>query len=65
LLPKVKRNGLFIFDNMPWGGRITEQPLTDPDGVALDNLNCKLANDSRVESVLLPVADGVQIVRKK
>jgi caffeoyl-CoA O-methyltransferase len=65
LLPGMKTNGLFIFDNMLWGGRITEQPLTDPDGVALDNLNCKLANDSRVESVLLAVADGVQIVRKK
>ena len=65
LLPKMKSNGLFIFDNMIWGGRIIEQPLTDPDGIALDRLNQKLASDARVQSVLLPVADGLHLARKK
>ena len=65
LLPRMKPNGLFIFDNMLWGGRVTEEPLTDPDGVALDRLNDKLAHDPRVESVLLPLADGLHLARKK
>ncbi len=65
LLPKMKPDGLFIFDNMVWGGRVNEQPLTDPDGVAIDQLNRKLANDPRVESVLLPVADGLHFARKR
>ncbi|PZR76786.1 MAG: SAM-dependent methyltransferase [Chthoniobacterales bacterium] len=65
LLPKMKPNGLFIFDNMIWDGRIIEQPLTEPDGVALDRLNRKLATDDRVESVLIPVADGLHLARKK
>jgi caffeoyl-CoA O-methyltransferase len=65
LLPKMKPNGLFIFDNMVWGGRVIEQPLTDPDGLAIDRLNQKLAADSRVESVLLPVADGLHFARKR
>jgi caffeoyl-CoA O-methyltransferase len=65
LLPKMKPNGLFIFDNMIWGGRIVEQPLTDPDGIALNQLNQKLATDARVESVLLPVADGLHLARKR
>lgn len=65
LLPKMKANALFIFDNMLWGGRLIEQPLVDPDGVALDRLNRKLAGDSRVESVLLPVADGLHLARKR
>lgn len=65
LLPKMKPNGLFIFDNMVWGGRVIEQPLTDPDGLALDRLNAKLANDPRVESVLLPIADGLHFARKR
>ena len=63
LLPRMKPNGLFIFDNMVWGGRVIEQPLTDPDGVAIDRLNRKLASDARVESVLLPVADGLHLAR--
>ncbi len=65
LLPKTKSNGLFIFDNMVWGARIIEQPLTDPDAVAIDQLNKKLAADPRVDSVLLPVADGLHFARKK
>ena len=65
LLPKMKPNGLFIFDNMVWGGRLIEQPLIDPDGVAIDLLNRKLACDPRVESVLLPFADGLHLARKK
>jgi caffeoyl-CoA O-methyltransferase len=65
LLPKMKANGLFIFDNMVWGGRVIEEPLTDPDGVAIDLLNRKLARDPRVESVLLPFADGLHLARKR
>ena len=65
LLPKMKPNGLFIFDNMVWSGRVTEKPLTDPDGLAIDRLNSKLAGDARVESVLLPVADGLHFARKR
>lgn len=65
LMPLMKPDGLFIFDNMVWGGRIIEQPLADPDGVALDQLNRKLATDSRVESVLLPIADGLHFARKR
>ncbi|MDQ2867374.1 MAG: class I SAM-dependent methyltransferase [Verrucomicrobiota bacterium] len=65
LLPKMKPNGLFIFDNMVWDGRLLQKPLTHPDGIALDRLNDKLASDPRVESVLLPVADGLHLARKR
>ena len=65
LLPRMKPDGLFIFDNMVWSGRVVEEPLTDPDGIAIDLLNGKLANDSRVESVLLPIADGLHLARKR
>ncbi len=65
LLPKMRSNGLFIFDNMVWGGRVVEEPLTDPDVVAIDRLNAKLAGDPRIESVLLPVADGLHFARKR
>lgn len=65
LLPLMKPNGLFIFDNMLWGGRINQEPLTDADGIALNRLNEKLAHDPRVESVLLPIADGLHLARKK
>jgi caffeoyl-CoA O-methyltransferase len=65
LLPRVKPNGLILFDNMLWGGRLGGEPLADPNGRAVDALNHKLAIDNRIETVLLPVADGIQFCRKR
>jgi len=65
LLPRVRKNGLLLFDNMLWGGRLGGRAVRQASGRALDRLNQKLANDKRVESVLLPVADGLQLCRKR
>lgn len=65
VLPRVRRNGLILFDNMLWGGRLGRGPIKESSGRAIDALNKKLANDSRVESVLLTVADGIQVCRVK
>jgi caffeoyl-CoA O-methyltransferase len=64
LLPRVRPNGLILFDNMLWGGRLGARPISEASGRAIDELNHKLANDGRVESVLLPIADGLQLCRK-
>jgi len=64
ILPRVRRNGLILFDNMLWGGRLSEGRIKQAGGRAIDKLNRKLARDKRVESVLLPVADGIQLCRK-
>ncbi len=64
LLPRVRANGVLLFDNMLWGGRLGAGPLTEEGGRAIDALNHKLANDKRVQSVLLPIADGLQLCRK-
>jgi len=64
LLPRVRTNGLLLFDNMLWGGRLATKPLKHPDGRVLDALNRKLPRDPRVQSVLLPIADGLQLCRK-
>ncbi len=64
ILPRVRPNGLILFDNMLWGGGVIEHPITEPSGLALTALNDKLARDSRVETVLLPLADGIQLCRK-
>jgi caffeoyl-CoA O-methyltransferase len=64
LLPIVRPNGLILFDNMLWGGRLGGGPVSDAGGRAIEALNHKLANDKRVEAVLLSVADGIQMCRK-
>lgn len=64
LLPRVRKNGLILFDNMLWGGRLGKGRIAQPSGRAIDALNRKLAKDKRVEAVLLPIADGLQLCRK-
>ncbi|MHB8521362.1 MAG: O-methyltransferase [Limisphaerales bacterium] len=65
ILPRLRRNGLIVFDNMLWGGRLGRGRVPEPSGRAIDKLNRKLARDPRIEAVLLPVADGLQVCRKK
>jgi len=64
ILPRMRKNGLILFDNMLWGGRLGQGPVQEASGQAIDALNRKLAGDKRVESVLLPVADGLHLCRK-
>jgi caffeoyl-CoA O-methyltransferase len=64
LLPRMKQNGVFLFDNMLWKGNL-QKDFIHPDGRAIDKLNKKLSTDSRVASVLLPIADGILMCRKK
>lgn len=64
VLPRMRTNGLILFDNMLWGGRLGKRsPITHPNGQAIDRLNRKLARDPRVESVLLTIGDGVHACR--
>ena len=64
VLPRMRPNGLILFDNMLWGGRLGKKgPIKQPNGRAIDKLNRKLAGDKRVESVLLSIGDGVQLCR--
>lgn len=62
-LPLVRAGGLFVFDNMLRGGRVVSDSPDDRT-LAIMKLNQKLATDSRVETVLLEVGDGLQICRK-
>jgi len=64
VLPRMKANGLILFDNMLWGGRLGGRGrIRHPNGRVIDRLNRKLARDKRVESVLLSIGDGVRLCR--
>ncbi len=65
ILKRLRPSGLILIDNVLWNGRIVDQAATDADTDALRKLNDFIANDTRVEAVMLGVADGLTIVRKK
>ena len=64
-LKLLKPGGLIALDNMLWSGRVTDPDHHDADTDAIRALNAKIRDDSRVDSALLTIGDGVMLVRKK
>ena len=64
LLPKLAPNGLMIFDNTLWSGRVVDDD-GDEATAAIQQLNDRVRADERVECVLLTVRDGMLLVRRR
>ncbi len=63
---KVKPGGYIIADNVLWSGKVVEaKENLDPDTISLIEYSEKIQADERVQNVLLPVRDGLMILRKK
>jgi caffeoyl-CoA O-methyltransferase len=63
LLPMMRSGGIILFDNALYFGAVLTDSK-DADVTAIKALNDHVANDSRVESVLLNVGDGLLMARK-
>lgn len=63
VLDKVRPGGFILADNVLWSGKILA-PNPDKDTRAILEFNKKITEDPRVENVLLPVRDGVMVVRR-
>jgi len=61
---KVKKGGYIIADNVLWSGKVIDEKK-DADTLAIDAFNKKIHADHRVEHTLLPLRDGLMIIRKK
>ena len=59
----VRTGGLIVLDNMLRGGKVLNP--TDPPARAIDSLNERIHNDSRVENLLLPLRDGIMLAYKR
>lgn len=63
---KLMHGGIILADNVLWSGKILDlEKNKDADTLALDAFNKKVAADTRVEKVMLPLRDGITIIRKK
>lgn len=61
---KVRKGGYIIADNVLWSGKVIETTKPDKDTQSIMDYNNKVASDSRVENVLVPIRDGLMIARK-
>lgn len=65
VLDKVRKGGYIIADNVLWSGKVVEAiESNDRDTKALIEFNKKVHDDNRVENLLLPVRDGLMILRR-
>lgn len=66
IIDKMNSGGVILSDNVLWSGKVTEKvDPKDKDTEALVAYNKLLNSDSRVETVLLPIRDGLTITRVK
>ena len=65
LVPLMKTGGWLAFDNTLWKGKVAYENCTDPKTLALRTLNQTLRNDSRVDINMVPISDGLTLVRIK
>jgi len=65
LLGRMRPGGLLVLDNVLQSGRVLESDPDHPAVAAIQRLNDQVVADPRVESVMLPVRDGVTLIRKR
>ena len=65
VLPKLAEGGLIAFDNVLWSGRVLDDDDDTDDTAAIRTLNARLAQDDRVDVVMLTVRDGLTLVRRR
>lgn len=61
----LRVGGLIVVDNALWGGQVADSSFQDEDTRAIRAMNEKLRDDSRVDTSLLPVGDGIYLARKR
>jgi predicted O-methyltransferase YrrM len=63
-LELLRPGGLLLFDNALWHGAVADSSRNDADTVAIRQLNAKAVADERVSAALVPVGDGLLLVRR-
>lgn len=65
LFPKLKTGGFILADNTLWDGKVVyEEVHSDPATMALRQFNREIQENPNVENIILPLRDGISIMRK-
>ena len=64
LIPVIPAGGCILVDNVLWSGKVLEES-DDKKTLALQQFNQYVSQDERVEKIILPVRDGITLIRKR
>jgi caffeoyl-CoA O-methyltransferase len=65
ILRRLRPGGVLLVDNVLWSGRVADPSDNADNTVAIRAFNDLVANDDRVDVVMLPVADGLSVITKR
>lgn len=65
LKPKIKSGAVLLFDNVLWYGKVLEENPDLESTLRIQELNEIVANDADFENVILPLRDGISILRRR
>ena len=65
ILTRLRSGGLILVDNVLWMGQVANPAATDAQTQAIRSFNDAVARDPRVDCVMLPISDGLTILRKR
>jgi len=65
LVARTRPGGVILVDNVLWGGAVVDATRSDESTLAIRAFNDAVASDGRVECVMLPISDGLTVLRVK
>ena len=65
ILPRLRTGGLMLIDNVLWSGSVIDASVTDDNTEAIRAFNDMVAADQRVDAVMIPLGDGLTMLRKR
>ena len=63
IIDKVIRGGFILADNVLWGEKVLEKTTKDPQTRGIIEFNEMIRKDKSIEKVILPVRDGIMLLR--
>ena len=64
-IEKVKPGGFIIADNVLWGGKIVQTDTRDPQTRGIIEFNEMIRRQENIETIILPLRDGIMLIRKQ
>jgi predicted O-methyltransferase YrrM len=65
IIDKVKPGGFILADNVLWGGKVVEKETADLQAQGIINFNKMIRRETKIENVIIPIRDGLMLIRKK
>ena len=65
IIERVSAGGYILADNVLWGGKVLDDKLLDQTTRTIDQFNKMITSDERVDNLLLPLRDGVMVIKKR